>query len=358
VSNATWMIYGAYGYTGALVAEEALKRGHRPLLAGRSRQKLEPLSQRLGLEYVVIDLADERALRNALEPLELVFHAAGPFVDTSEAMIRACLATRTNYIDVTGEVAVFRNTFAHHTQAAERKILLLSGAGFDVVPTDCLANHLAAQIDAPTHLEIAVAGMDSVSAGTLKSMFDGGLQGGLVRRDGQLKPHPVGKGARTQRFLDRERSVVPIPWGDLETAYRSTGIPNITTYMAFPRKLAALTSATWPLTAATTPLLRGVLGHPSIKRRIQDAIGARVAGPDEHTRRSGHAQIWASVQNAAGARRQAWLETMEAYAFTAAAGVRIVEKTLAQRPVGALTPAQAFGKDLVMEIEGTRRVEG
>lgn len=358
MSNATWMIYGAYGYTGALVAEEAIKRGHRPLLAGRSREKLDALAQRLGLESVVLDLHDERALRSALEPLDLVFHAAGPFVDTSDAMIRACLATRTSYVDVTGEVPVFRNTFAHHAQAVERKILLLSGAGFDVVPTDCLANYLAAQIEAPTHLEIAIAGMASVSAGTLKSMLDGGLQGGLVRRDGQLKPFPVGKGARTQRFLDRERSVLPIPWGDLETAYRSTGIPNITTYMAFPRKLAALSSAAWPLTAATTPLLRGVLGRPSIKQRIQDAISARVDGPDEHTRRTGRAQVWASVQNAAGARREAWLETIEAYAFTAAACVRIVEKTLAQRPVGALTPAQAFGQDFVLAIEGTRRVDG
>ena len=39
---ATWMIYGANGYTGPLLAEEAVRRGHRPILAGRSAEKLKP----------------------------------------------------------------------------------------------------------------------------------------------------------------------------------------------------------------------------------------------------------------------------------------------------------------------------
>src|SRR5437763_12192275 len=99
-----WLLYGAYGYTGALVAEEALRRGHRPLLAGRSAAKLAPLAERLGLDDVAVDLADAAALARALEGVDLVFHAAGPFAHTAAPMIRACLSAGASYVDITGEL--------------------------------------------------------------------------------------------------------------------------------------------------------------------------------------------------------------------------------------------------------------
>jgi len=179
-----WMIYGAYGYTGVLVVEEAVRRGHRPLLAGRSEKKLAALASRLGLEAVTLDLTDAGALKRALEKVSLVFHAAGPFIDTSDAMIRACLEAGTSYVDITGEIPVFRNTFSYDAAAKAKGIVLMSGVGFDVVPTDCLARHVSGKLPGASHLEIAIAGLAHPSAGTAKSMFDGMLVGGLVRRGG------------------------------------------------------------------------------------------------------------------------------------------------------------------------------
>ncbi len=334
-----------------------MRRGHRPLLAGRSADKVRPIAERHGLDYVAFDLSDASALLKALEKVELVFHAAGPFIDTSDTMVRACLATNTSYIDVTGEVPVFANTYGYHEAAQKKRVLLLSGAGFDVVPTDCLANHVAAQVPGATRLEIAISGMASLSPGTMKSMFDGALNGGLVRRGGKLVPMPMGKATRKVRFVDRERRVLAIPWGDLESAYRSTGIRNITTYMTFPKSLIKASAATWPLTAVATPLLRGVLGRPRIKQAIQRSLESRAAGPDEQTRRSGRSQVWARASDGESRSAEGWLETVEGYAFTAVSGVRCVEKTLAERPAGALTPAQAFGKDFVLELDGTRRFD-
>lgn len=356
-SNARWMIYGANGYTGVLVAEEAVRRGHRPVLAGRNAQKLAPLAARLGLESIALDLHDGPALERALWDIDLVFHAAGPFVDTSEAMIRACLATRTNYLDITGEVSVFRHTFSQDQAAKAQKVALMSGVGFDVVPTDCLALYVAQSLPGIVSLEIAIAGLDGVTAGTAKSMLDGAGAGVLRRIDGKLVQVPFGKGGKRVRFADRERSVLPIPWGDLESAYRSTGVPSITTYMAFPRKLAEAAATTWPLVAAGAPLLKLALAQPGIRGALGKLIEKRIAGPSEAARANGASQVWVRGSDAAGKTREAWLRTADGYTFTARAGVLSVEKILAQQPVGALTPGQAFGADYVLEIEGSQRLD-
>jgi short subunit dehydrogenase-like uncharacterized protein len=356
-SRSGWMIYGAYGYTGVLVAEEAIRRGHRPVLAGRSAEKLAPLAARLGLEALTLDLADAPALARALEKVEVVFHAAGPFVDTSDAMIRACLEARTSYVDITGEVSVFANTFTYDAAAREAGIVLISGVGFDVVPTDCMARYLGEKLPGATELEIAIAGDAEVSAGTAKSMFDGMLIGGQARRDGKLVPTPTGRDVRRVRFVDRERSAMAIPWGDLETAWHTTGIPNITTYAAMPRNVMEAAHKTWRFQELLAPVTRAVLGAAPIKAAIVRAIERRVTGPDEKARKDGASQVWARVADASGRAIEAWLETANGYTFTALAGVRSVEKILAQKPVGALTPSRAFGADFVLEIEGSRRYD-
>ena len=356
-SRSGWMIYGAYGYTGVLVAEEAVRRGHRPLLAGRSAEKLAPLASRLGLEALTLDLSDAAAMTRALERVSLVFHAAGPFVDTSDSMIRACLEAGTSYVDITGEVPVFRNTFTYDAAAKKKGVVLMSGVGFDVVPTDCMARYLSEKVPGATDLEIAIAGLGRLSAGTAKSMFDGMLVGGQARRGGELVPSPTGRDVRRVRFADRERSVMAIPWGDIVTAYKTTGIPNITTYMAFPRNLTAAAHDTWRLQEAIAPLTRAILGEAPVKRAIVRLIEARIAGPDEKAREKGGSQVWAKVSDASGRSAEAWLETVDGYSFTALAGVRSVEKIFALTPAGALTPAVAFGADFALEIEGTRRYD-
>jgi short subunit dehydrogenase-like uncharacterized protein len=168
---------------------------------------------------------------------------------------------------------------------------------------------------------------------------------------------PIGRDTRRIRFSDRERSVLAIPWGDLETAYRTTGIPNITTYMAFPRSVASTAQSTWRLQEAAAPLTRALLGAAPIKRAVVRMLEARVTGPDEKARETGRSQVWARVSDASGRSVEAWLETLDGYSFTAVAGVRSVEKILANELRGALTPALAFGPDFVLEIEGTRRFD-
>lgn len=346
-----WLIYGAYGYTGVLVAEEALRRGHKPVLAGRSAEKLAPLANRLGLESIVIDLNDENALAKTLADFDLVFHAAGPFIHTSAPMVRACLKSKTNYLDITGEVPVFEQNFALDQQAKEAGIAIISGVGFDVVPTDCLAKYVAEKISDPLDLELAFAAPGGTSsAGTTKTMLEHMPAGVIARRNGQLIRVDMRKGERRIDFSDRERIVLPISWGDLATAFYSTGIPNITTYLAFPENLAS--RMRW-----IAPIGRRLMAFGPARRLAQKWVEKSIHGPDEQTRKTARCYLWACATNRKGDQHQAWLETPEGYHFTALAGVRCVEKIFAAYPKGALSPAMAFGADFVLEIPGTKRMD-
>ncbi|MFL5347776.1 MAG: saccharopine dehydrogenase family protein [Hyalangium sp.] len=345
-----WMLYGASGYTGQLIAEEAVRRGHRPVLAGRSREKLAPLAERLGLELAAVGLEEMRGLVSALEGLPLVLHAAGPFIRTSESMVQACLATRAHYLDITGEIPVFENTFHHDAEARARGIALMSGVGFDVVPTDCMARYVAERVPGAHELDLAIVFSGQASPGTAKSMLEQVPSGGRVRRGGALLPWPMGKGLRRVRFTDAERTVAPIPWGDLVTAWHTTGIPNITTYMALPRAAARVVRFTYPL-------LQRALSVEAIRHGAERLIESRMHGPNETARNEHHTQIWAEARAPDGRRAQAWLELPEGYAFTAVAAVRAVEEVLARKPQGALTPAGTFGADFVLSIPGCRRLD-
>ena len=345
-----WMIYGAYGYSGELVAEEALRRGHRPVLAGRSEEKLVPVAERLGLDWVVVDLNHAQALAEAVAQVDLVFHAAGPFVHTSEPMIRGCLAAGTNYLDITGEIPVFQNTFSHDQAALQKGVALISGVGFDVVATDCMVEYVASQVPNAVELEVAVDALGSASAGTTKTMLEMLPQGGWRRRDGQLAPYRWGKGAKKIRFPHGERFAAPVPWGDLATAFQTTGIPNITTYKTFPKN--AIRALRW-----TAPVSQRVMAVKPVRRALQKWVGKAVHGPDKETRQTERSCVWVRAADEGGREAEAWLETMEAYQFTAVSGVRCVERVLEDRPVGALTPALAFGADFVLDIEGTRRLD-
>lgn len=347
-TDARFMIYGANGYTGTLAAEHAVARGHRPVLAGRSADKVRPLADRLGLPWLAIDLADRPALERALAGLDAVLHTAGPFVHTSAPMVDACLASKVSYLDVTGELPVFAATFARDRDARGAGICLMSGVGFDVVPTDCLARYVSDRTPGATELELAFAAIGSPSAGTAKSALEQARNGGLVRRDGRLVPYPVGKGAKRIRFTSAELWCVPVPWGDLETAYVTTHIPNITTYMAQPpRNIRAM--------RVGAPVLRMALAIAPVRRALARAIERRVHGPDEAARERGRSHIWARAATPDGRATEARLETAEGYLFTARSSIRAVERVLELRPSGALTPAGAFGADFVLEIEGSVR---
>jgi short subunit dehydrogenase-like uncharacterized protein len=355
VTERSWLIYGASGYTGTLIAEEAHRQGLRPILAGRSEARVRPVAERLGLDWRIAELREPQSLRRAITDVGAVLHCAGPFVDTSKPMIDACLDAGAHYLDITGEIPVFEDAYAQDAAARQRGIVLMPGVGFDVVPTDCLARHLAELLPDAWSLEIAIAALGQASPGTTKSAARGLLRGGLVRRGGRLESYPVGRGVRKVHFDDKERLVMPIPWGDLASAWRSTRIPNITTYAAMPSATIAGMSRFGWMANAFLPLLRPLIERTPLQGAVDTWIERRIHGPDAQAREIGSAHIWACVTNQRGESRQACLQTLEGYRFTALSAVAATLQVLAGQWSGALAPAQAFGADFVLSIAGSTR---
>lgn len=346
-SSRRFVIYGAYGFTGRLLVEEAVRRGHRPILAGRAREKLAPIAEKHGLPAVAVSLAERDELERLAASAKLVIHAAGPFLETSEPMIRACLVARAHYLDLSGELPVLRASFAHDRRAREARITILSGAGFDVVPSDCLALHVARRIERATRLRIAIAGGEMPTAGTAKSALGAMLRGGAVRRHGEIVPMPIFGEPIEIAFGDRTRTVVPGPLGDLETAHRSTGALDVETFVAQPTALARALRTLGPLALKA-------FERPAWRERLLAIVEPRLRGPTEERLAADRAQVWAEASNARGERAESWLEGPEAYAWSARLAWDCAEEILRRGLVGALTPAQAFGADFVLG-DGVRR---
>ncbi|HEU5161755.1 MAG TPA: saccharopine dehydrogenase NADP-binding domain-containing protein [Thermoanaerobaculia bacterium] len=337
-----WMIYGANGYTGELIAREATRRGMRPILAGRSEARIAPLADEMGLEprAFSLDHADLRGVR-------LVLHCAGPFVRTSGPMVDACVAAGAHYLDITGEIAVFESIYARDAEARSAGIALIPGVGFDVVPTDCLAARLAGELPGATELWLAFAPGrgSSMSRGTIRTMIEGVGKGGAIRRDGRIVRVPLAFDAREIPFASGPRHAMTIPWGDVASAYRTTGIPNIRVYTASSRKSIAR--------ARRFARIAPLLGLPPI-RQIAQAFVSRGTGPTAEQRESGRVDLWGRVQRGSE-ERSAALSTPDGYALTVSAALAAVERVLAaERISGALTPSQAFGADFVYALPGVR----
>lgn len=130
------MIYGANGYAGEIIAREAVRRGERPVLAGRRRETVEVLARDLGLEARIFSLDNPAEAASQLKSCKLVLNCAGPFSVTALLLMNACLQTRTHYLDITGEIDVAQSL---NSRAQNAGIVLCPGVGFDVIPTDCVA---------------------------------------------------------------------------------------------------------------------------------------------------------------------------------------------------------------------------
>ncbi len=175
----TFLLYGSYGYTGNLIAELAASQGLRPLLAGRDETRLRAQAERLSLDFRVIDLENTSALDDALRSTGLVVHCAGPFVLTFRQMAEACLRTGAHYMDISGEIEGFEALAALDSQARAAGVMLLPGAGFDVVPSDCLAAHMKGRLPSATHLKLFIRSVGGgISRGTARSGIENMQRGG------------------------------------------------------------------------------------------------------------------------------------------------------------------------------------
>lgn len=344
-----FLIYGATGYTGKLLARAAKEKALKPILAGRNETKLKAIAEPLGLEYRAFDLSEQTKLDAALGEVDAVLHIAGPFSATSKPMADACLRTRTHYLDITGEIDVFETLAARDAEAKRAGVMLLPGVGFDVVPSDCLALHLKQRLADATDLKIYMGGLNAMSQGTAKTMIESIPQGLRSRRDGNI----VTTTQSIESICDFGKGPKPtiaISWGDVSTAYYSTGIPNIEVHAEANSQVKA---------AARMPsFVRSIAGTSLVQSLLKRLVNRMPEGPDEEARRLGQVVLVGVVKNSKGDRASARLTTSEGYTLTAETASEIARRVIAgDTKPGFQTPSLVFGSDFILRCKGTRREE-
>lgn len=351
----TFLLYGANGYTGELIARYARQFELQPILAGRNKETIESLANKLQLTFRVIDLNDEATLLAALQEVKAVIHAAGPFQFTAKQMIEACLKTGTHYLDINGDISVFELIKRYDSAAKKAGIMLLPGVGFDVVPTDCVALQLKKLLPDAVALQLAFATLGGgLSHGTAITMATKLGEGGAARKEGKIVRTPLGqKGMWVDFFTGsgggiKKLFVMSIPWGDISTAHFTTGIPDIETYTGMAPKTYKMLKL--------QPLFNWLLRSNRVRNYIKKKIKQRPAGPSDEQRKKAISLVWGQAKNAAGQTATVRLSGPEGYTLTTLSALLIVKKVLkGDFTTGYQTPGTAYGENLVMEIEGVQR---
>ncbi|MBN2475601.1 MAG: saccharopine dehydrogenase NADP-binding domain-containing protein [Pirellulales bacterium] len=338
-----WMIYGANGYTGRWITREAIARGMHPILAGRNRRAVEALAAELDCPARAFRLTTTEGIAEHLMALSAVLHCAGPFSTTGEPMMDACLAAGTHYLDITGEIDVIEAAAARHDRATRARISLIPAVGFDVVPSDCLAAMLARRMPDATSLQLAFTGLTRVSRGTARTVLEGLPRGGRVRIDGQVTTVPVAWKSMEIPFRGGPRAAMTVPWGDVSSAWHTTGIPNIEVYMAVPgRLIERVRGMRWALR---------LLGFWPVKAFLRHVVLRRPGGPSPEASQADRASFWGRVSNRQGDAVEATLETPGGYRLTVATALASLGRVLDRDTYpGFYTPATAFGADFILDL--------
>ncbi|MCP5496771.1 MAG: saccharopine dehydrogenase NADP-binding domain-containing protein [Leptospiraceae bacterium] len=345
-----WMIYGANGYTGELIARKACELGLQPTIAGRNREKIVQLASELKLPFDVFPLKDVNKIASRLKGMNCVLHCAGPFTETSEVMARACLKSHTHYLDITGEIPVYSLLYDLHNEAKSADVMLLPGVGFDIVPTDCIAAKLSKKMLDAKFLSLAFMGLAGVSRGTLKSMLAQAPDGSKMRKNGEIISIPQFSKSKMIEYKGKQLKFHAIPWGDVFTAYHSTKIPNIEVYSFFP---GLFTNALQFLGSTV-----GLFKVPPLLHFSQFLVDQFVTGPSELARQTDKCYLWGEVQNEAGDKLEIRYETEEGYQFTVDSSILAVLEVLKGNYMsGFQTPSLVLGNDFIDKIPGSIQKE-
>ena len=341
------VLFGATGYTGQLVARALVARGAAPLLAARSRERVDALAEELGgLEAAVADVERPQTLRALLEPGDVLVSTVGPFVRWGEAALHAALDARAHYIDSTGEPPFIRRVFEEHdARARDAGVGLLTAFGYDYVPGN-LAGALALREAGERALSVDVGyfvgggGGAQASGGTRASAVGMLAEPAYGFRDGRLVSERT---ARHVRAFDGRPAVSIGATEQFALPRAHPGLRDARVWLGWfgpaSRPLQALSAAT--SLATRLPGARGVI-EATAGKLVKGSTG----GPDATARAKARSFIVAVASDGGGAPLATLrLEGDNPYDFTGAilAWGAIAAAGGGLRAVGALGPVDGFG---------------
>jgi short subunit dehydrogenase-like uncharacterized protein len=342
------LIYGATGFSGRLITHAAVEAGLAPILCGRKKLVLQSLAEPAGLEWRVAELADSTGLDAALRGVGVVLHAAGPFSATARPMVEACLRAEAHYLDITGEIPVIEALVKDDARARRAGIMIMPAVGFDVVPSDCLGAYVASRLPNASSLALGLTGLLSATPGSARTLVEH-LGGGVkVRREGVIRSIVPGSRTRWFDYGAGRRCSMNISWGDVASAFYTTGIPNVDVFYEATPALRGMLLASrytgWML--QTAPWQASLKSYTTLLPE----------GPTEAQRLASQMVIVAEASDGRGRSFRARLRTPEAYTFTAATAAAVARRVLlGDFEAGFQTPARIYGADFVLSFARVSR---
>lgn len=350
------VVFGATGYTGTLLARALVKRGARPVLAGRSKEKLSSLAAQLGgLETHVADVSNPASIQSALRAGDVLVSTVGPFLRWGDAAVSAAIGARAIYLDSTGEPGFIRKVFEHYGPLAhERSSTLLTASGFDWVPGN-LASALALTKAGGSAARLEVAyllnGTSAESGGAQASAAAALIAPSFAYRDGGLTSERTA--ARALRVTDSN--------GQSRWVLSAGGTEHLTMPELFPHVrdievglgLYGAASVAVPyVSAALNAGMRVPFLARVIRRAVERSATGSTGGPSDEARAAGSTNV---IARACSADRELLhsvsLSGLDGFTFTAnfLAWAAIQAASGGVRAAGALGPVQAFGIEALTE---------
>ncbi|KAL5336137.1 hypothetical protein BJX70DRAFT_373620 [Aspergillus crustosus] len=323
------LIYGATGYTGRLASAHAKELGLNVILGGRS-ESTKTFATELGLPYRLFTLDTPESIDEGLKDIAVLLNAAGPFHRTAEPLVEAAIRNKVHYLDVAAELDSYKLAEKNDARAKEAGVMLLPGCGGSVTMFGCLAGHAVARVEKPSEIDISLYVAGSMSRGSAISATENMTAECLQIQNGELVPRDATKTLQLD-FDNGAGEIVnfAVTLPDLLTLRKSTGVPNIRTWVhaagdAFP-----------------TGDLSVLPDGPTAEQRVASPYHASVAVTAED-----------------GTVTRSVLHSVNGYTFTGLASAegagRVLSGTV--KP-GYQTPVQVFGSKFVEAFEGSSIVD-
>lgn len=346
-----WVL-GATGRIGQAVAERLARGGTDDVvIVGRDRASLDKIADGLSPHPTTRELAGIEAIVEAigLERPAVVVNVVGSYAETAPVVARACMPGGA-YVDLANDLTALEALLSMDEEAANANTTLISGAGFGVLGTEAVVARLCEGRPVPSAVRVDALASYASQDGRLGEAFaqtsvEVMSTGGLHYRDGELSPVPLGSNPQWHALPDGTTvASAAVPSGELLAARRASDAPNVD----FTSALAP----TSPFVRPILPLIGRLVKVPAIRRFMVRQMAASKTKdaplPRPHT--WGHAVVtWAD-----GSTGEGWLCADDAMDYTADILTTITRKlTGSGRPVGAFTPAAAFGYQIAADAGGT-----
>lgn len=372
--SATILLYGATGYSGRLIAAEAARKrdkgelqGHL-VLAGRNADEVTRLARDLHFASRVFGLDHRAEVQNNLTGVNVLVNAAGPFAWTAERLVKSAIETGCHYVDINGEVDVYKHLDDLARSASQRKLTLVGSAGHMSATSDFMLDAALTvlkgrkALDRLGFIRIAHSRIVGFSRGSGDTVLRSMREQVVVLRQGKdpgppvLWHVPAGFLERTFDFGAKRKSPGARP--DLRVASAVNLVDTMTArqelvrYGARIKQLESYIETTaagrlgFQLGAATAPFLAMFPSFP-LKRA---ALSALTAGPSEEERKRTPHVVVLQIEDDAREPLIDWrLETPNIYDVTAQTTLAVAERLAKGGPHGWRTPAEVLGPVLKPE---------